>query len=214
MKTVDFSGLEKKIAKIKDSFKRHSKKILSEATLKGAESASKFVPPKNGNSWSRSIPAKLYKRPVFPLSIMIKKDKRNKALYKEKLDQGFRFVVSKTSGKKRSKFFAKTLRQAKSRYSRIKYRGLLKVMYGINLIQVGKQSALFSKLLSKSPDLARVRHLNTIIYSNPKKDAYSMTNSNKAWEINSFARKSIQQASKVIKRTLNKLVKDWRKTIR
>ena len=52
-----------------------------------------------------------------------------------------------------------------TKYKRIKYRGLVKMMFGLQLIKQGVKNGFFERMLNKSKDLAKLSNLNDLNYN-------------------------------------------------
>lgn len=196
-------------SKFKKNMRQYEKEVqagLSGVMKKAASSyavkASQYVPPRANGKWSKNIPAAMYKRKIYPLSALVKKDAKNRKEYAEKLRQGFRFVVPGKLHGKPHKWFATTLRNAK-KHIRIYNRGLFKVMFGVNLQSIGEAvPPIFQRLLSKSPNLSGHINLNELQLKTG--DEISVKISNKAFGNQSFARQAVYQGDKAAKKTIKK----------
>lgn len=210
MVIVDTSVLKRKIKNMQESFQKQAEDFLIDSSLKGAETASRYTPPKKDGSWSKNIKAKDYKRPVYSILYLLKNKKFKKFTkqFREKFSQGYRFFVYKDTRKNSKKWFTKTSRQAKSKYGRIKYRGLLKLMYGLSFLKQGKLSTVFSNLLSKSPQLSKI-NLNETKYQKKQNNTYRYTNINKTLN-SSLGEIGKKKSTPVIKRVLKNKVKKWK----
>lgn len=210
--TVDTNNLKRKIAKFQAELAVDSKDILGQASMKGAETAAKFCPPKNDDSWSRSIKAKDYKRPIYNILYLLKNSKFKKfsAEFRQKFKQGYRYFIYKAVRKRQKSWYTKTERQGKSKYGRIKYRGFMKIMYGLQLLNHGYKSNLFSNLLKKSPSLNNLSTYNTLEYKS-EKNHYQYINTNKSYDSTSLASTALKKSVPTIKRVLKKKMKEWQK---
>lgn len=67
MKTnaVNTQDLKEKLSYIRKHVKAGAKALLQDVMLRVGETASRYTPPKNGGSWSRTISATAYKRPLY-----------------------------------------------------------------------------------------------------------------------------------------------------
>lgn len=210
--TVDTNNLKRKIAKFQAELAVDSKDILGQASIKGAESAAKFCPPKKDGSWNKSIKATDYKRPIYNILYLLKNSKFKKfsTELRQKFNQGFRYFIYKDVRKRQKRWYTKTYRQGKSKYGRIKYRGFMKIMYGLQLLNHGYKSNLFSNLLKKSPSLNNLSTYNTLQYK-ADKNHYQYINTNKSYDSPSLASMALNKSVPTIKRVLNKKLKEWQK---
>lgn len=202
-------AIAKLIQKVRVQLKNLIPPVLGNSIVKFAETGSKFVPPKVAGQWKKTIPAKMYKRPIFYIPSLLKKDRRNQKQYVEKLRQGYKFVVIGYRNKKRYRWYATTLRNAK-KYTRIKYRGLMKYLFGANIASLNQGvPSIFSNLLAKSPDMSNVKSLNKVklqskITNNEVNAESSISNEMQGVEF--YARESLYQGKKVLKRNFKKLL--------
>ena len=115
--TVDTNNLKRKIAKFQAELVVDSKDILGQASIKGAESAAKFCPPKKDDSWNKSIKAEDYKRPIYNILYLLKNSKFKKfsTELRQKFNQGFRYFIYKDVRKRQKRWYTKTQRQGKSK---------------------------------------------------------------------------------------------------
>ena len=200
------------------NFKRYEKQlrsglgnVLKKVASEYADKASKYVPPRVNGQWKKSIPTKLYKRGVYPLSALVKKDKTNAKEYGAKLRQGYRFVVIGKLQGKAHRWYAKSLRNT-AKYRRIHNRGLFKAMFGLNLGAIGAGvPQIFKSLVSKSPNLARHTQLNKV--SLQTGEVAKVKIGNTVFGNDSFAREAIYQGDKAGKRVLKKQFQEFNKRI-
>lgn len=219
---IDDTVLKEKIKKFNLAVKKVAKDILLSVSLKGAETASRYTPPKKDGQWSRNISAKQYKRPVYSISQLLNNDDQDnqnilKKLFKAKttkrdlglkIRQGYKFVVLKDSSKNKKVWFAKTQRQAKSKYGRIKYRGLLKLMYGIQFLNNGLFSTVFEKLLRNSPSLSNLNNMNELKYVQ-QDQYYQMATINKAASEENYKFTKKDKYRQTVKPALKKALKKF-----
>ena len=204
--------------KFESNFKAYEKElqkglgnILKSVASEYADKASKYVPPRINGAWKKTIPTKLYKRGVYPLSALIKKDKRNAKEFGEKLKEGFRFLIVGRLHGKPHRWYAKTLRNT-AQYRRIYNRGLFKAMFGANLASIGAvMPDVFGKLLSKSPNLLKHTKLNKV--SLQTGDTAQVNIGNMAFDNDKFSRQSKYQGEKAGKRILKKEFEQFNKKV-
>lgn len=199
---------DKAIVNAVDKAKKTVKKVaypsLKKSFVTYAEVASRLMPPPKQGKKTRSIPSKLYKRNIFPISMMIKKDVRHRKLLIEKVRQGFRFVVY-IRKRHTTLQFTKTLRSAKQRYGRIQYRGLYKWLWGANFSKIGQPTpTMFTRLLTKSPKLANKQNLSAFTQRQLQNEAEIQFNY-KAQGIDYFANIAKRQAKSAMLKKLKKL---------
>lgn len=191
------------------SLKAECRNILKKSSVAYGESAAKYVPPRVNGRWSKSIPAKLYKRQfVAPISRLIKKDGRNRELFREKLRQGYRFAIKGLLRGKTHWWFTTTLRKTRE-YVRIFNRGLFKFLFGANFGSIGEVTPLFfQRLLQKSPNLGK--HVKEhILELKAKNDTESIRIVNNAFNNDAFSRESKYQGEKAARKTMKKMWQEW-----
>lgn len=184
MVEVNTSDLEAKLKKAKDNIRRNVKPALNNSMIKAVQAVSKFVPPKKDDIWIKTIPLQMYKRPIFNILSFVKTKKKLypaslRNILRQRFEAGDRYFARKDSYIKKRLFFGKNKRQMETKYKRIKYRGLVKIMFGLNLILQGVKNGFFERMLQKSKDLAKLVNLNSVTY-NETHDTYRLENVNKA----------------------------------
>ena len=203
------SYVEYKIQQVKKAVCKIAPSVLSKGLLSYAEVASRNMPPPKSGTKSRSIPSKYYKREVWSIDQMYKKSKNEKVkrfLIHQKI-KGYKFGVTvyENRGKNKKIYFSKSERELKSKYGRIKYRGLYKWLWGANLSQIGQATPnMFSRLLSKSPDLASKANLTSYTKMQNKNEVQIKADY-KADGISYFAKQAQRQAKKAMKSKMKKL---------
>lgn len=209
---IETDVLNKKMKSLEKNFNDSGKEICYEAMLKGAESAAKHTPPKNKGAWSRTINKDDYYRNVFHIVTLLKSKsyQQYKTLFRQKLNEGFNFVILKQIQKKKIKkmWFVKTLNEAK-KYSKIQNRGIMKAMHGLALMNQGHKSPMFQKLTNKSPNLKKLTNLNTIEFQEQGKELI-LLNNNKTIDNPSLASFTLNKSLKPIFRVLKGKVKEWK----
>lgn len=95
------------------------------------------------------------------------------------LEHGNNYFVIHKGMKKNKIVFGKNKRQMEANWRRIKYRGFMKVNWGLALLNKGKISKLFSRLVSKSPALRELSGYNKYSYSE-ENGKFSAENENRA----------------------------------
>ena len=206
--TLDTKEFEQGMDAYEKSLKAECRNILKKSSVSYGERAAKYVPRVNGG-WSKNIPAKLYKRQfVAPISRLIRKDGRNRALFKEKLRQGYRFAIKGLLRGKTHWWFTTTLRKTRE-YVRIFNRGLFKFLFGANFSSIGEVTPLFfQRLLQKSPNLAK--HVKEhVLELKAKNDTESIRIVNNAFNNDAFSRESKYQGEKAARKTMKKMWKEW-----
>lgn len=208
---VDTRSLEEGMKRFEAEAKAEAKRILKKASVAYGEGAVRYVPPRVNGSWSRSIPAKLYKRHfIIPLSKYVRSDKTNSKLFGEKLREGYRFGVKGQLHGKTHWWFATTLRKT-VQYTRIFNRGLFKFLFGANFASIGEQTPpIFQKLLAKSPNLGKHKSLH-IIELKTQGDDEGIRIVNNAFGNDAFARESRYRGDKAAQKTMNRMWKEFAK---
>lgn len=207
--TLETGKFEAGMEAYEKSLKAECRNILKKSSVAYGERAAKYVPPRVNGGWSKNIPAKLYKRQfVAPISRLIRKDGRNRALFKEKLRQGYRFAIKGLLRGKTHWWFTTTLRKTRQ-YVRIFNRGLFKFLFGANFGSIGEVTPLFfQRLLQKSPNLAK--HVKGhVLELKAKNDTESIRIVNDAFDNDAFSRESKYQGEKAARKTMKKMWKEW-----
>ena len=83
-KVIDDSCIQYKIQRVKKVVQNSAPQALKKGFVTYAEVASRQMPPPKEGKKSRSIPAKLYKRNILPISKAIKTDKKTKSSSQQK----------------------------------------------------------------------------------------------------------------------------------
>lgn len=207
--TLETGKFEAGMERYEKSLKAECKNILKKSSVSYGERAAKYVPPRVNGRWSKNIPAKLYKRQfVAPISKLIRKDGRNRELFKEKLRQGYRFAIKGLLRGKTHWWFTTTLRKTRE-YVRIFNRGLFKFLFGANFGSIGEVTPLFfQRLLQKSPNLGK--HVKEhVLELKAKNDAESIRIVNNAFNNDAFSRESKYQGEKAARKTMKKMWQEW-----
>lgn len=207
--TLETGTFEAGMDAYEKSLKAECRNILKKSSVAYGERAAKYVPPRVNGGWSKNIPAKLYKRQfVAPISRLIRKDGRNRELFKEKLRQGYRFAIKGLLRGKTHWWFTTTLRKTRE-YVRIFNRGLFKFLFGANFGSIGEVTPLFfQRLLQKSPNLAK--HVKEhLLELKAKNDTESIRIVNNAFNNDAFSRESKYQGEKAARKTMKKMWKEW-----
>ena len=92
-------------------------------------------------------------------------------------------------------FWGKNKREMQTKYKRIKYRGLVKIMFGLQLLLQGVKNRFFARMLEKSKDLRNLSNYNKVKYSQGD-NTYSMENKNQAIPSESLVQISKQRAQR------------------
>ena len=111
-------------------------------------------------------------------------------------------------GKKIQKmYFGKNEKEIK-KFERISFRGLMKAVWGLQLLRFGRKSNLFSGYLKKSPMIKSMMHKNKLMYIE-NNGIFKMVNINKAITSQTLADSCCNNQKRPIKRKLNAEVKKW-----
>ena len=202
--TLDTKQFEDNMHAYEQDLHGEVKTILKKSSVVYGERAARYVPPMVNGKWSKTIPAKMYKRDfVAPLSSLVKTDTTNRKLFSEKLRQGYRFAIKGLLRGKTHWWFATTLRKT-VQYTRIFNRGLFKFLFGANFGSIGESTpSYFQKLLQKSPNL--IKHISEHILDLKSEEAEERIRIvNDAWGNQAFARESKYQGEKAAKQYMKK----------
>lgn len=204
---VDTKQLQQKLKKAQLETKKQIKGVFTESLMKTGQSISKYAPPfkytdgKSKGEPIKVIPAQMYKRPIFSILSILKSDKRklrgwNRKQLRQRFEQGYRYVARKDGLIKPVKiFWGKNKREMQTKYKRIKYRGLVKIMFGLQLLLQGVKNRFFARMLEKSKDLRNLSNYNKVKYSQGD-NTYSMENKNQAIPSESLVQISKQRAQR------------------
>lgn len=229
---VDLKLLDKKVEQANKAIQDNLPKITSKGATSYADNAQKYMPPKIGGAWSKTIPNKMYNRKISSIKDIFEKIKNKSkptgdvkgknhdflSMLGQKLRRDkIKFYVKGRLKNKTHYWFAKT-KSAARKFTRIFNRGLIKVMFGANLAQNKPKS--IEKLLDKSPNLNKFAvSLNPINRLNKAKES-TITVTNKANDITdslsatalkigaAYARGTIKQQSQNV---VHDVVKQWNK---
>lgn len=209
-KVENQSSVNLKIAKLEKTVEKSAETALKKGLVSYSEVVSRSMPPPKNGSKSRSIAARLYKREVFLIDQLYKKVKSAalKSVLVNRKINGFKYAVWVyfNRGKRKKLQFAKTEREAKTKYGRIKYRGLYKWLWGAKISAMGEVvPTMFSRLLAKSPDLAKVSDL-TKIKVEKKQAETAIMQSLEADRINNLAGKAKYDAKKTMLKKMKKIL--------
>ncbi len=227
---VELKGLNKKIEQANKAIQDNLPVIIGKGATSYADNAQKYIPPKIGGGWSKSIPNKMYDRKISSIMDIIEKikSKPKPTAKTEGKNHDFLSMIGKALKRQKMKFyikgrlknekhywFAKT-KSAARKFTRIFNRGLLKVMFGANLAENMPKS--IQKLIQKSPNLAKfATSLNPIKKINKDKEA-TITVTNKANDItDSLSATALQVGAKYARGTIKQqaqnvvydVVKKW-----
>lgn len=201
---IDAKRLQEMAKKANKTIEQNLPKISSKGASSYADNAAMFVPPKVNGTFKKTIPNKLYKRQIKDIRKTLeklrkfkskaKKNKNEKAIkkanaihtkiinYVDALSAGYKYMIRGVKNFKPKTFYFKT-KQIANKYKKITTRGLLKVMFGANLLKFNNIPKSIQTLLDKSPDLKKfVSVLNPILKQNKEKQS-TMTLTNKAGNI-------------------------------
>lgn len=201
---VNTQKLQQQIKKAEQEINKNLPVITAKGANAFADNAMKYVPPKIGGAFSKTIPAKAYKRQIIDLRKQLeklqrykgkaKRNKNEKAVkkaqlfqqkiikYADALSAGYKFAIKGVQNFHKKTFFYKTKQMAK-KFTRIANRGLMKIMFGAGLYTLNEVPKSIGKLLDKSPNLKKfINQLNPIKQMN-KMDESKLTMENKAGNI-------------------------------
>lgn len=208
--TMHTEGFEAGMAKYEAALKEEVQGILKRSSVVYGERAAKYVPPLVNGKWTKSIPAKMYKRDfVAPIWALVRSgDTRNRQMFVDRLREGYRFCVRGLLRGKVHWWFATTLRKART-YCRIFNRGLFKFLFGANFRSIGEPTpSYFTHLLNRSPNLAKHAHEH-ILEMKSENGAESIRIVNDAWNNQAFARESKYQGEKAARTAMRQMWKAW-----
>ena len=209
--TIDTKKFEQNMKDYGNDLHKECQNILKKSSVSYGETAARYVPPMVNGKWSKTIPAKMYKRDfVAPISALIKHDNRNKELFSKKLREGYRFAIKGLLRGKVHWWFTTTLRKT-TQYTRIFNRGLFKFLFGANFQSIGEKTpSYFERLLHKSPNLAKhVKEHILELKSDEKQESIHIVND--AWNNQAFARESKYRGEKAARTTMKKMWQEWDK---
>ena len=177
--TKDF---EKNLEELRKEIKEDTKDILIRNAPKFAEAASKYTPPDIGKN---TIDKAKYARPILILSRLVNGGYYQYKPTQEDINQLRKKMVYKVlntkSGVKKGTPYAycKTKGQAK-KLSKIKTRGLARIMWGKNLEQIGaKTPNSILRLIRKSPDVSSLNYSKQYIINSNAETSLIFENSAK-----------------------------------
>lgn len=209
--TLETKKFEQNMHDYEATLHNQCKTILKKSSVSYGETAARYVPPLVNGKWSKTIPAKMYKRDfVAPLSRLVKSDTTNRKLFSAKLREGYRFAVKGLLRGKVHWWFATTLRKT-VQYTKIFNRGLFKFLFGANFQSIGEQTpTYFTKLLQKSPNL--VKHIKEhILELKTEEKQESIRIVNDAFNNDAFSRESKYRGEKAAKKEMKRLFTEWEK---
>lgn len=200
---------EKNLEELRNEIKGNTKDILIQNAPKFVEAAAKYTPPTLGKN---TIDKAKYERPILVLSRLVNGGYYEYKATQEDINQLRKKMVYKVlntkSGVKKGTAYAycKTKGQAK-KLSKIRTRGLARIMWGKNLEKIGaKTPNSILRLIKKSPDVNTMNYSKqSIINSN---DETSLTFENSAKFIERIADLGKRQGEKKI---MNAILRDLKK---
>ena len=227
---VNTQKLQQQIKKAQQEINKNLPVITAKGANAFADNAMKYVPPKIGGTFSKTIPSKAYKRQIVNIRKELerlqkirgkaKRKKDEKTIKKSRLFQqkiikyadalnaGYKYAIRGVQNFKKKTFFYKTSQIAK-KFTRIANRGLMKIMFGAGLYTLNEVPKSIGRLLEKSPNLKKfVNQLNPIHQMN-KKDESKLTMENKAGNISeSLANIAMRQGRNKARKQIIKQAKD------
>lgn len=186
---VNTKDLQNKLEKAKKQTRRKIKPFLQKSMISTNEKLSKYTVPKVEKQWSKNIPARMYKRPIFNIKAVLQDlqqvenkpaSKKFKDILRGQLKEGNRFFIIKNGLKKKRIIFGKNKRQMQTKYKRIRFRGFIKIMFGLKLLLEGINNKFFSKLLSASPALSTLVNKYNRVRYNETNEIFTLQNVNDA----------------------------------
>lgn len=179
---VNVKPLELKFKKMLESLGEKGRELLIKYQGELAKIALKYTPPKKQGTWSTGINKDDYYRFVYSIPMLLKDDQlvnhfngkdpnmkvtssvqKIRLILRQKIDEGYFFVVRKVVNHKAHLWFFKTIEEAEP-YQKIKYRGYMKLMWGLKLMDQGLKASAFSKLLKSSPELEKFKDKNKLTF--------------------------------------------------
>ena len=176
--TKDF---KKNLEELRKEIKEDTKDILIRNAGAFADSASKYTPPDIGKN---TIDKAKYTRPILILSRLV-----NGGYYQYKPTQEdinqlrkkmvYKVLNTKSGVKQGTGWYCKTKGQAK-KLSKIRTRGLARIMWGKNLEQIGaKTPNSILRLIRKSPDVNSLNYSKQYIINSNEETSLIFENSAK-----------------------------------
>lgn len=226
---VELKGLDKKIEQANKAIQDNLPVIIGKGATSYADNAAKHMYPKVNGTWSKTIPNKMYNRPITSIKDVFEKidSKGGKNSGKGK-NHDFLSMLGKAMKNEKIKFYVKgrlknkvhywlaKTKSAARKFTRIFNRGLLKVMFGANLAENMPKS--IQKLLDKSPNLSKFAlSLNPVRKINKDKES-TITVGNQANDMsNSISARALQVGAAYARGTIKQqaqnvvydVVKKW-----
>ena len=200
---------EKNLEELQKEIKADTKNILIRNAPKFAEAAAKYTPPSLGKN---SIDKAKYFRPILVLSRLVNGGYSQYKPTQEDINQlrkkmVYKVLNTKTGVKKGEAYaYCKTKGQAK-KLSKIKTRGLARIMWGKNLEKIGaKTPNSILRLIRKSPDVNTMNYSKQSIINSS--DETSLTFENSAKFIERIADLGKRQGERKI---MNAILRDLKK---
>lgn len=189
---VNDTVLKQKLSKISAEYRKQALPMNLSIQAAGAVQAVKYTPPKVNGAWSTQKPSKKqYTRPIYETMYFLGKDNHlNKQ--ERKIQRKITLPVLWQNFRSGNKFFAyhdaeerngkrsfvlgfgPNKEKLRRQFGRIKYYGLMKVVWGLQLLQKGIQRGKFQNvikaLLSQSPALKSMIGRNVLAINRTAKD--------------------------------------------
>lgn len=216
---VNTQGLQNKLKRIEEDYKKQSKNILFQGNLMGAEVATKWTPPPSPmrGKASATIPKAMYKRKCYWIvdflrnKNKVKHETKIKQQARQALNKGNKYMIIKQSDYQEKVWFGKNAKSLKDKYQKIIYRGLYKLMYGFKFLEQGYKSNVFARLLHNSPQLNKFQNYENLKYIDNHNN-YSVVNKNLIVPQRLISI-HIKKAEKPMKDKMLRMIKAWTKTI-
>ena len=200
---------EKNLEELQKEIKADTKNILIRNAGAFAEAAAKYTPPSLGKN---SIDKAKYFRPILVLSRLVNGGYSKYKPTQEDINQlrkkmVYKVLNTKTGVKKGTAYaYCKTKGQAK-KLSKIRTRGLARIMWGKNLEKIGaKTPNSILRLIRKSPDVNTMNYSKQSIINSS--DETSLTFENSAKFIERIADLGKRQGERKI---MNAILRDLKK---
>ena len=229
---INDTVLKNKLSKINAEYRKQALPLNLSIQAAGAVQAVKYTPPKVNGAWStQKPPKKQYQRPIYETMYFLGKDNhlnRQERKIQKKITlpvlwqnfrQGNKFFafhnVEERNGKRSFVLgFSPNKEKLRRQFGRIKYYGLMKVVWGLQLLQRGIQRGKFQNVikafLSQSPALKSMLSRNVLEVS---KTAKNLTVNNQNLQApdrlkNSFKNEVQRTMKKAATYSLNKFKKE------
>lgn len=219
--SVDFASFERNMREYGVECRKALAGFLRKGASRYATTASRWVPPyatgADGKKvWKKTIGADLYHRTPLYLEEAVKTERNTIARHEfvEKLREGYRYVVKARNKDRKLHWYYKRKPGRHERGVRIRYRGLMKFLFGGNLPSIGEELPPGMRtLLGKSPRLSDLARFNVI--EQRMGEDVSIKIKNYAWNsVGSFADKSRREGETSGMKEVRRLFRNWEKARR